>query len=193
MTSRDVLVIDLGPRYAETCLNNNYDMTSAPASNIAQPLTSSMFMTLDAEKAATSLPTMFVLSPDEEDVMEVPVPVSVAETGKIPDGFSVGMAHSICDLSHNDGCIRLARGSTHGHRWTGCKRHHNHRVCIQFPLYCPIKKLRLVWSHLSPELFEEIKGILNSPDNVRIVPTCVYEEVCKFRPLIVHLNPSQCI
>ena len=57
-------------------MNNNGTMTSALASDIPQPLTSTMFMSPDvAEKAATSLPTMFVLSPDEDVmVMRVPVP-----------------------------------------------------------------------------------------------------------------------
>ena len=71
-------------------------MTSGPASNIPQLLTSSMFISPDAsERAATSLPTMFVMSPDGEGVMEVPVPATVAETGKIPEGFCVGMSHSM--------------------------------------------------------------------------------------------------
>jgi hypothetical protein len=71
--------------------NNNDTMAAASASNIPQRLTTSMFLSPDddAEKAATSLPTMFVLSPD---FMQVPVPASVAESGS---GFSVGMTHSL--------------------------------------------------------------------------------------------------
>ena len=50
-----------------------------------------------SEKAATSLSTTFMMSLDGEGVMEVPVPVTaMAETGKIPEGFSVGMPYSIC-------------------------------------------------------------------------------------------------
>ena len=86
-------------------------MTSGPASGIPQLLTCSMFISPDAsEKAATSLPTMFVMSPDGEDIMEVPVPAIVAGTGKIPEGLSVGMSHSMSTLFHNDGYIRLGRG-----------------------------------------------------------------------------------
>ena len=52
-----------------------------------------------------------MMSLDGEGVMEVPVPVTaMAETGKIPEGFSVGMPYSICTLSHHDGCIGLGPG-----------------------------------------------------------------------------------
>ena len=42
--------------------------------------------------------------------MEVPVPAIAAETGKIPERFTVNMPHFVCILSHNDGCIRLGPG-----------------------------------------------------------------------------------
>ena len=55
-------------------------------------------------------------------------------------------------------------------------------------------KTDLVCSQISPELFEEIKAILNSPDNVTIVPTSIYKEVCCSGqlPFAVNFNLNAC-
>ena len=61
------------------------------------------------------------------------VPASVAESGKIPDGFSVGMTHSLCNLSCHNGCIRLDRGPPYCHL---CTRFTGHQPrSIQFPIF----------------------------------------------------------
>ena len=131
-------------------------MNSPPAS---EPLTASMFISLqDAEKAATSKPTMWVMTPDGKSTMEIPMPASVTESGKVPVGFSIGTFHFIGNLASKDACIRLGVGPTHSHFGIGFNRHYNHRVCIQFPpYYCPSKTNVSVQS-ASTRSFREFKG-----------------------------------
>jgi hypothetical protein len=93
-----------------------------------------MLISQDLEKIAAALPTMYIPTPDDQDVMLVPTPASVAKTGIIPEGFSI-------DLALDPDTV-LAAYST-----------------VQFP----------------QEKIESLKAILNGPDNVKIVPTSIYE------------------
>jgi len=111
--------------------DSNNKMTSAPA---PQELTRSMLISQDLEKIAAASPTMYIGTPDDQGVMLVPTPASVAKTGIIPEGFSI-------DLALDPDTV-LAAYST-----------------VRFP----------------QETIEALKAIMNSPDNVKIVPTSIYE------------------
>ena len=64
---------------------NRRDLHNAP-----QELTRSMLISQDLEKIAAASPTMYIETPDDQGVMLVPTPASVAKTGIIPEGFSIG-------------------------------------------------------------------------------------------------------
>jgi hypothetical protein len=150
-------------------------MTSAPAS---QKLTRSMLISQDLEKIAAASPTMYIGTPDHQGVMLVPTPASVAMTGIIPEGFSIGMSschiscHFICIMTC---CIRLGLGPRH------CPRCLFYGICfISLHLIVPSKIDVGVCSRFPQETIEALKAIMNSPDNVKIVPTSIYENVCSF-------------
>ena len=58
---------------------------------MSNKITRESLISPDIEKVAISKKTMFVLSEDEESVLEVPIPESIKESGIIPEGYTVGV------------------------------------------------------------------------------------------------------
>ena len=149
-------------------------MASAPA---PQELTRSMLISQDLEKIAAASPTMYIGTPDDQDVMLIPTPASVAKTGIIPEGFSIGTSSYIsCRfIGIMTCCIRLGLGPRH------CPRCLFYGVCfISLHPIVPSKIDVGVCSRFPQETIETFKAIMNGPDNVIIVPTSIYENVCSF-------------
>ena len=58
---------------------------------MSNKITRESLISPDIQKVAISKKTMFVLSEDEESVLEVPIPESIKESGIIPEGYTVGV------------------------------------------------------------------------------------------------------
>jgi hypothetical protein len=73
--------------------------TEEPASST--PITRSLFISADHQKIAAANSGMFVSSEDRQGVEEVSTPVSVRESGVIPEGFCVGKVAALSSALPN--------------------------------------------------------------------------------------------